>query len=51
MHIATGGRLSADASGHVVVRALHDLDFSFADGDRVGLIDIIAQGKARCCGR
>lgn len=46
MHIATGGKLSADASGHVVVRALHDLDFTFADGDRVGLIGHNGAGKS-----
>jgi lipopolysaccharide transport system ATP-binding protein len=46
MHIATGGKLSADASGHVVVRALHGLDFSFADGDRVGLIGHNGAGKS-----
>lgn len=46
MHTATGGKLSADASGHVVVRALHSLDFSFADGDRVGLIGHNGAGKS-----
>lgn len=46
MHIATGGKLSADASGHVVVRALHGLDFSFADGDLVGLIGHNGAGKS-----
>lgn len=46
MHIATGGKLSADASGHVVVRALYGLDFSFADGDRVGLIGHNGAGKS-----
>jgi lipopolysaccharide transport system ATP-binding protein len=46
MNIATGGKLSADASGHVVVRALHGLDFSFADGDRVGLIGHNGAGKS-----
>lgn len=46
MHIATGGKLVADASGHVVVRALQDLDFTFADGDRVGLIGHNGAGKS-----
>jgi lipopolysaccharide transport system ATP-binding protein len=46
MHIATGGKLCADASGHVVVRALHDLNFNFADSDRVGLIGHNGAGKS-----
>ena len=45
MHIATGGKLSADASGHVFVRALHDLSFNFADGDRIGLVGRNGAGK------
>ena len=35
--MATGGKLISDASGHVLVRALHDIDFSFFDGDRVNV--------------
>ncbi|MCV2875548.1 ABC transporter ATP-binding protein [Rhodobacteraceae bacterium XHP0102] len=46
IHIATAGKLSAHASGHVIVRALHGLDFSFADGDRVGLIGHNGAGKS-----
>lgn len=46
IHIATGGRLSADARGHIVVRALHDIDFILADGDRIGLIGHNGAGKS-----
>ncbi len=46
MHIATGGKLSSDVSGHIVVRALHGLNFSFGDGDRVGLIGHNGAGKS-----
>lgn len=44
--MATGGKLCADASGRVVVRALHDLNFNFADSDRVGLIGHNGAGKS-----
>lgn len=38
MSVATGGRLSADPSGVVVVRALDKLNFTFVDGDRIALL-------------
>jgi lipopolysaccharide transport system ATP-binding protein len=43
---ATGGQLGADKEGHVVVRALDDLTFAFADGDRVGLVGHNGAGKS-----
>lgn len=46
MNMATGGKLIADASGHVVIRALHELNFSFAHGDRVGLVGHNGAGKS-----
>lgn len=46
MYIASIGKISADANGHVVVRVLNDLDFNFADGDRVGLIGHNGAGKS-----
>ena len=46
MQIATGGTLTADQSGHVVVRALHDLNFQLTDGDRVGLVGHNGAGKS-----
>ena len=45
LQIATGGKLSTDQSGHVVVRALQDLNFTFSDGDRVGLVGHNGAGK------
>jgi len=46
IHIASSGKISADPSGHVVVRALYDLNLNFADGDRVGLIGHNGAGKS-----
>ncbi|GAA5163766.1 ABC transporter ATP-binding protein [Viridibacterium curvum] len=45
LNVATGGILAKDASNHVVVRALDELDFEFHDGDRVGLIGHNGSGK------
>jgi lipopolysaccharide transport system ATP-binding protein len=46
LKMATGGKLSADQSGHVVVRALQDLNFTLSDGDRVGLVGHNGAGKS-----
>ena len=46
IQVATGGKLSADERGHVVVRALEDINFSFKDGDRVGLLGHNGAGKS-----
>lgn len=45
MNVATGGRLNADPSGVVVVRALDSLNFTFQDGDRVALLGHNGAGK------
>jgi len=46
LRMATGGKLSADQSGHVVVTALQDLNFTLSDGDRVGLVGHNGAGKS-----
>lgn len=46
MQIATGGRLSTDQSGHVVVHALQGLNFEFMEGERVGLLGHNGAGKS-----
>lgn len=46
IQIATGGILSTDQSGQVVVCALHDLNFQFSNGDRVGLVGHNGAGKS-----
>lgn len=45
MSVATGGRLNADPSGVVVVRALHNLNFTLRDGERVALLGHNGAGK------
>ena len=44
--VATGGEIGADEQGHVVVRSLDGLSFTFHDGDRVGLIGHNGAGKS-----
>lgn len=46
MRVATGGQLGADEQGRVVVRALEGLNFTFNDGDRVGLVGHNGAGKS-----
>jgi lipopolysaccharide transport system ATP-binding protein len=46
LQMATGGKLSNDQSGYVVVRALKDLNFTLFDGDRVGLVGHNGAGKS-----
>lgn len=46
IQVATGGQLSADRQGHVVVRALEGLNFTFQDGDRIGLLGHNGAGKS-----
>ncbi|MCG7328576.1 ABC transporter ATP-binding protein [Achromobacter sp. ACRQX] len=44
--VATGGQISADQSGRVVIRALENLSFELNDGDRVGLLGHNGAGKS-----
>lgn len=46
IQVATGGKLSADVRGHVVVRALDNLTFSIKEGDRVGVLGHNGAGKS-----
>ena len=43
---ATGGRISADKSGHVTVKALSDIDLEIKSGDRLGIVGHNGSGKS-----
>ncbi|EDK72382.1 ABC transporter-related protein [candidate division TM7 genomosp. GTL1] len=44
--VATGGQISANASGRVIIRALENLTLTVKDGDRVGLLGHNGAGKS-----
>lgn len=44
--VATGGQISADSTGRVIIRALEDLTLTIKDGDRVGLLGHNGAGKS-----
>lgn len=43
---ATGGRISADRSGHVTVKALSDINLEINSGDRLGIVGHNGSGKS-----
>ena len=45
MSVATGGQLSEDATGVVVIRALENLTFKFEDGERIAVLGHNGAGK------
>ncbi|MGF6815453.1 lipopolysaccharide transport system ATP-binding protein [Paraburkholderia atlantica] len=45
LNLTTGGRIGQDAGHHAIVRALDDLNFTFQDGERVGLVGHNGSGK------
>lgn len=46
LKFATGGRVSSDAGGGIVVRALEDIQIEISEGDRVGLTGHNGSGKS-----
>jgi len=46
LKFATGGRISSDAGGGIVVRALEDIHLEIKEGDRVGLTGHNGSGKS-----
>ena len=46
LNAATGGRIAADARGHVYIRALDGVSFEFREGDRIGLQGHNGSGKS-----
>lgn len=46
IQVATGGTVGRDPEGKVIVRALDNVSFNFAEGDRVGILGHNGAGKS-----
>lgn len=46
LQIATGGFLDSEASKHVTVKALQEINFNLVDGDRLGVLGHNGSGKS-----
>jgi lipopolysaccharide transport system ATP-binding protein len=45
LNLTTGGRIGQDAGRHAIVKALDNLNFTFSEGDRIGIVGHNGSGK------
>lgn len=46
LSVASGGKLDTDPQGHVLIKALKDINLSLKDGDRLGIVGNNGAGKS-----